>query len=413
MKIVEHLNINNQKYGPLQGLKVLDIGMLIAGPFGASLLADFGADVIKVEQPNVGDPIRQAGKGTADGRSMAWVNAGRNKRSITLDLRQQEGQELFKKLVEWADILIENFKPNTLESWNLGYDTLSKVNPRLIMVRVSGYGQTGPYSHKPGLDRLALGYSGLKYITGYPDQPPVKMGVSIADYLTGTFNALSAIMAVYYRDVRGSGKGQVIDLGLYEPSIRIQEDIITTFGQFGEVRERVGNRHPSFAPAEIFKTSDNRWITIHASLDSKFKSLVKIMGKPELIEDPRFSTMRKRSSEECADELHEIIREWVKEHTAEEITSLLEEADIPVGPVNNIADVFHDEHIIARENITEISDPGLGKIATPNVVPKFSETPGQIWRSGTVVGADNDHVYLRFLGLDEDEYEQLKSKNVI
>lgn len=404
---------NKPEFGPLNGLKVLDLGMLIAGPFGASLLADFGADVIKIEQPKTGDPSRQAGKGTKDGRSMVWINVGRNKRSITLDLRKREGQEIFKKLAEWADVIIENFKPKTLESWNIGYDTLSKINPKLIMVRVSGYGQTGPYSHKPGLDRLALGFSGLKYITGYPDQPPVKMGVSIADYLTGAFNALSAIMAVYYRDVVGNGKGQEIDLALYEPSLRIQEDIITSFGEFGEVRERLGNRHPSYAPAEIFKTKDGKWVTIHASLDSKFNSLMKIMGKEELIQEDRFNTMRDRSSTESADEVHEMIQDWIIHLTSKEATSLLEEADIPVGPVNNVRDVFEDKHIASRENIVKLADNALGDVSVPNVVPRFSQSPGQVWRPGSLLGADNDEVYLEILNLDENEYENLKAKDII
>ncbi|WP_077213183.1 CaiB/BaiF CoA transferase family protein [Bacillus dakarensis] len=399
------------KFGPLQGLKVLDIGTLVAGPFGASILADFGAEVIKVEQPKNGDTIRQAGKSTKNGGSMGWITAARNKRSITLDLRQSEGQSLLKRLVKWADILIENFSPKTLESWNLGYDELSAINPRLIMVRVSGYGQSGPYSHKPGLDRLALGFSGLKYVTGYPDQPPVRVGVTIADYLTGTFNALSALMAVYYRDVIGTGKGQEIDLALYEAPLRISEDIVTTYDQTGEVRGRYGNRHPSFAPAEIFETADERWVVIQASLDKIFASLANVMGQPNLAHDPRFSTLRKRS--ENADEIHRIIREWVKEKTAEEVTSLLEKADVPVGPVNNIADIFRDSHIAARENITKIEDPDLGKVATPGIVPKFSETPGKVWRLGPTLGADNDEIYLGILNLEKEEYESLKKKYII
>lgn len=398
-------------FGPIRGLKVLDIGTLIAGPFGAGILADFGADVIKVELPGVGDTIRRYGKPTKSGSSLAWLDAARNKRCVTLDLRKEEGQKVMKRLVEWADVLIENFSPGTLESWNLGYDELSKINPRLIMVRVSGYGQTGPYKDKPGLDRIALGYSGLMYITGEPDGPPVKMGISIADYLTATFNALSALMAVYNRDVLGTGKGQMIDLGLYEAPLRITEDIFSIYSVHGEVRERMGNRHLSLTPAENFQSKDGRWITIHAGLDSSFRKLAKAMGKEELIDDPRFRTTRDRAA--YIDEINAIVGEWVKERNGDEVLSILEEAGVPVAPVNSVADIFKDPHIKSRENIIEIENTEAGKISVPGVVPKFSETPGEVKWAGRPLGADNEDVYLNMLGMDREEYEQLKEKNII
>ncbi|MEH7346616.1 CoA transferase [Bacillus sp. JJ1532] len=401
----------SSEFGPLKGLKVLDIGTLIAGPFGAGLLADFGADVIKVELPNVGDPIRQYGKATANGSSLAWVDGARNKHCITLDMRQAEGQDLIKRLVKWADILVENFSPGTLESWNLGYGQLSEINPRLIMVRVSGYGQTGPYKNKPGLDRIALSYSGMSYVSGHPDKPPVKMGVSIADYLTGTFNALSALMAVYYRDVIGAGKGQEIDLALYEAPFRISEDIIASYGVHGEIRERVGNRHLSMAPAETYKAGDGRWITIHAGLDNSFKRLATAMNLEYLIEDPRFIGMRNRAT--YTDELNEIIEEWMGQYTGEQVLALLDEAGVPAAPVNSVEHIFRDPHIAARENIVEVHDSEVGKVHVPGIVPKFSHTPGKIAWSGKTMGADNDQVYLGLLELDPEEYEFLKEKNVI
>lgn len=401
----------SSEFGPLKGLKVLDIGTLIAGPFGAGLLADFGADVIKIELPKVGDPIRQYGKPTSNGSSLAWVDGARNKHCITLDMRKPEGQELLKRLVEWADILVENFSPGTLESWNLGYSQLSEINPRLIMVRVSGYGQTGPYKNKPGLDRTALSYSGLSYVSGHPDKPPVKMGISIADYLTGTFNALSALMAVYYRDVIGSGKGQEIDLALYEAPFRISEDIIASYGVYGEVRERVGNRHLSMAPAETYMSGDGRWITIHAGLNSSFKRLATAMDMEYLIEDPRFIGMRNRAK--YTDELNEIIEKWLQNHTADQVLEKLEAAGVPVAPVNSVEHIFQDPHIAARENIVEVTDSEEGKIPVPGVVPKFSQTPGKIAWSGKSLGADNDHIYLGLLELELMEYEVLKEKNVI
>ncbi len=398
-------------FGPLKGLKVLDIGTLIAGPFSAGLLADFGADVIKIELPGVGDSVRHIGKATNNGGSLAWANGGRNKRCITLDMRTEEGQKLMYRLVEWADLLMENFSPGTLERWNLGYEKLSEINPRLIMARVSAYGQTGPNAHKPGLDRVALAYSGVSYVTGHADRPPVRMGISIADYLTGTFNALAALMAVYHRDVVGSGKGQMIDLGLYEAPFRITEDIVSQYAAHGEIRERIGNGHPSLAPAEVFEAKDGSWITIHAGLDGAFKKLVKAMGHSELAEDPRFVGIRDRAKH--ADEIHAIVGDWVKKYPAREVTTKLDGAGVPVAPVNNIADIFNDPHFEERENIVEIVDPTIGKLKVPGIIPKFSDTPGKIAWSGRTLGEDNEEVYFGLLGLKKEEYTELKEKKII
>lgn len=402
---------NGKKFGPLQGLKVIDVGTLIAGPFGAGLLADFGAEVIKVELPGIGDSVRSIGKPTKGGGSLSWANGGRNKKCITLDLRKEKGQKVLKKLVEWADILMENFSPGTLESWNLGYDELSKINPKLIMARVSAYGQTGPNSYKPGLDRIALAYSGAKYVTGYPDNPPVRMGISIADYLSGTFNALSSLMAIYYRDVVGKGKGQEIDIGLYEPFFRITEDIVSQYAEHGEIRERIGNGHPSLAPAEVFKAKDDRWITIHAGLDSSFRNLAKAMDKEDLIENPKFKGIRDRAAN--SEEIHKIVGDWVNQNDSEFILDILDKAGVPVAPVNNIEDIFNDPHFKARENILEIEDPNIGKVKIPGIVPKFSESPGKVLWTGKELGEDNEEIYLDLLGMDENEYEQLKRENVI
>ncbi|MFS0576396.1 CoA transferase [Sporosarcina sp. 179-K 3D1 HS] len=403
--------MNVQEFGPLRGLKVLDIGTLIAGPFSAGLFADFGADVIKVEMPGVGDSTRNMGKKTKKGGSLAWANGGRNKRSITLDMRTEEGQKLIYKLVEWADVLIENFSPGTLEKWNMDYATLSEINPRLIMARVSAYGQTGPNSYKPGLDRIALAYSGVSYVTGHPDRPPVRMGISIADYLTGAFNALGVLMAVYYRDVVGYGKGQQIDLGLYEAPFRITEDIVSQYAAYGEIRERAGNGHPFLAPAEVFETEDGKWITIHAGLDNAFKRLAKAMGQEELATNPRFSGIRERA--ENADEIHAIVGNWVKRHPSHVVLEKLDKAGVPVAPVNNIADIFEDQHFHERENIVEIGTPELGQIKVPGVVPKFSESPGKIAWAGKSLGEDNQAVYMGLLGLEQEEFESLREKQVI
>lgn len=399
-------------FGPLKGLKVLDIGTLVAGPFAASLLADFGADVIKIELPGIGDSIRQYGKPIKNGSSLAWLDWGRNKYCITLDMRKEKGQELLKRLVEKADVLIENFRPGTLEKWNLGYGELSKINPRLIMTRVSAYGQTGPYRDKPGLDRIALSYSSLLNITGYPDKPPVKMGISIADYSTAIFAALSTLMAIYNRDVLNTGQGQEIDLGLYEAPLRLTEDIIPEYGYFGEIRERMGNRHKSLSPAEVFETKDGRWVTIHAGLDSSFQKLTFAMGQPELAEEGSpFKTTRQRAQN--IDEVNEIVQRYVKSKTLKEVLKELEEAGVPVAPVNNVKDLFHDPHIQHRENIITVKDPEIGEVNLPGVVPKFSKTPGKVEWTGKAIGEDNEEVYLNLLELSRKEYNALRKERVI
>lgn len=398
-------------FGPVRNLKVLDAGTLLAGPFGASLLADFGAQVIKVEQPGVGDPLRQYGPPSDSGDALAWANEGRNKRVITLDLRREEGQEVFKQLVAWADILIENFSPGTMEKWNLGWEQLEAVNPRLIMVRVSGYGQTGPYRHKPGLDRLALAFSGVNYVTGHPDRPPVRSNIAVADYLTGTFAALSAMMAVHERDVLGSGRGQVIDLALYEPPFRIAEDMVATYARYGIVRERTGNRNPNSVPAETFAAADGKWVIFHAGFDRLFQRLANAMGQPELATDPRFKTMRDRVKN--ADKLDAIIAEWIAQRPAKETVEILEKAGVPAGMVYNVADIFEDPHFRERENLVTIDDPQTGPVTLPGIVPKFSRTPGRIVRVGQPLGADNDYVYLELLGMPEEKYRQLREAGVI
>lgn len=398
-------------FGPVQGLKVLDVGTLLAGPFGASLLADFGAEVIKVEQPGVGDPIRQYGLPGDSSDSLAWINEARNKRVITLDLKQERGQEIFKQLVARSDILIENFSPGTFERWNLGWEQLHAVNPRLIMVRVSGFGQTGPYRYKPGLDRIALAFSGFNYVTGYPDRPPVRSTIAIADYLTGTFAALAAMMAVYERDVVGSGKGQMIDLALYEPPFRITEDMVATYARHGVIRQRTGNRNPNSAPAETFAAADGKWVIFHAGFDRLFQRLAQAMGRPDLIDDPRFRTMRDRVTN--AEALYDIIAQWMATLPADEIIKTLEDAGVPAGQVYSVADIFEDPHFRARENLLEIEDEHSGRVTLPGIVPKFSRTPGQVVRVGQPLGADNDYVYLKLLKMDPEEYGQLKEQGVI
>ncbi len=285
---------------PLAGIRVLDIGILIAGPFGATMLGDFGAEVIKVEQPGVGDAIRGTPVDGKANRSGNWLVEGRNKKSVTLNLRVEAGQKILKELVKQTDVLFENFTPGTLEKWGLGWEDLKAINPRLIMVRVSGYGQTGPYSKRAGYDRIALGFSGYMYPTGFPDRFPVRPAFPTADYNTGTFGALSAMFALYNRDAQG-GKGQVIDLALYEPTFRITADMMTKYAQTGVNRERIGNRNPTFSPAGTFETSDGRYVQIAAGGDKVWQRLAAAMGMAELATDERYA--RSRARIERADEL--------------------------------------------------------------------------------------------------------------
>lgn len=302
---------------PLDGIRVLDIGTLIAGPFGATMLGDFGAEVIKVEQPGRGDALR--GTPQADGtasRSTNWLVEARNKKSITLNLRLPEGQAMLKELVKLADVVVENFTPGTLDRWGLGWEDLRQINPKLIMLRVSGYGQEGPYSKRAGYDRIALGFSGYMYPTGFPDRFPVRPAFPTADYNTGTFGALAVMFALYQRDVQG-GEGQMVDLALYEPTFRITANMMPNYFRDGEVRERIGNRNPTFSPAGTFETKDGKLVQIAAGGDNVFQRLAGAMGMPALAEDERYSVSRERIAR--ADELEALLADWVKKHDFAEI----------------------------------------------------------------------------------------------
>ena len=395
---------------PLEGLRVLDIGTLIAGPFGASLLADFGADVIKVEQPGTGDSMRVSGGKQVDGVSLGWVTLARNKRSITLNLREPEGQALFLRLVAVADLVIENFTPGTLERWQIGPEVLRRANPRLILVRVSGFGQTGPYSRRGGYDRIALGYSGLMYATGYPDRPPVRPAFAMADFTTAMFGALSALMALYHRDVH-QGPGQEIDLALFEPIFRISEDLIPAYDRLGVVRERIGNRNPGFSPAGNFLTRDGRWLQIAAGGDRVWRRMAVAMDQPELADDERFLTAQGRSRN--ADQLETLIAAWIAEQDFEAAFAILDAAGVPAGGIYTAAEIAADPHFAAREDIISVDHPAIGPVKMPGVVPKFSATPGRVDWPGPMLGEHNPAVYGELLGLDEQGLGALRDRGVV
>ena len=397
---------------PLAGVRVLDIGTLIAGPFAATMLGDFGAEIIKVEQPGRGDALR--GTPEKDGkaaRSGNWLVEGRNKKSITLDLRQTAGQAVLKELIPHADVLVENFTPGTLEKWNLGWQQVHALNPRLIMTRVSGYGQKGPYAKRAGYDRIALGFSGYMYPTGFPDRFPVRPAFATADYNTGTFAALATMFALYARDAQGSGQGQLIDLALYEAPFRITADMMTEFFKSGSIRERIGNRNPTFSPAGTFETRDGRYVQIAAGGDGVWPRLAAAIDRAELAEDPRYKTSRARI--ERADELEALLAEWIGRHDFADIEKRLVGANVPFGGIYTAADIATDPHFEARDNLATVVDPDLGEVVMPAVVPRLEGTPGRIAHAGPPIGAHNAEIYKGLLGKSDAALAALARDRVI
>ena len=402
--------MSNPASPPLEGIRVLDIGTLIAGPFGATLLGDFGAEVIKVEQPGRGDNLRGTPRDGKAARPLSWMVEARNKKSITLNLRVAAGQALLRELVAEADVLFENFTPGTLERWDLGWDALRQINPSLIMVRVSGYGQTGPYSQRPGYDRIALGFSGYMYPTGFPDRFPVRPAFPTADFNTATFGALAAMFALYHRDARG-GEGQLIDLALYEAPFRITSDLVAAFETRGAVRERIGNRNPTFTPAGTFETKDGRYVQIAAGGDNVFARLAEAMDHPEWITDARYATSAARN--ERADEMEQLVADWVAAHDFAEIEARLVERNVPAGGIYTARDIVADPHFMARDSFIRVPDDTAGNVAMPGVIPKLMGTPGEVRSAGPELGSHNNEIYGGLLGRSDQEIEQLESNGVI
>jgi crotonobetainyl-CoA:carnitine CoA-transferase CaiB-like acyl-CoA transferase len=395
---------------PLSGIRVLDLGTLLAGPFGATLLGDFGAEVIKVEQPGRGDTLRGTPQHGEAGRPMRWLVDARNKKSITLNLRVPEGQALLRALVTHADLVMENFTPGTLEAWHLGWEDLSAVNPSLIMVRVSGYGQTGPYARRPGYDRIALGFSGYMYPTGFPDRYPVRPAFPTADYNTATFGAFAAMLALYERDANG-GKGQMIDLALYEAPFRITSDLLANFVHMGQNRERIGNRNPGFTPAGTFETRDGRFVQIAAGGDNVWQRLAVAIDRSELAADPRYATSRERNAR--ADELEALLAAWIAARDFDEVESKLVAANVPVGGIYRASDIVEDPHFAARQSVIEVEDPQQGAIPMPGIIPKLSDTPGRVEATGPKLGAHNESIYGGLLGRSKDELKRLHEQGII
>ncbi|MCG1004972.1 MULTISPECIES: CaiB/BaiF CoA-transferase family protein [Halobacterium] len=401
-----------ERQGPLDGLRVIDMSGMISGAFATTMMGDFGADVVMIEHPEVGDPIREWPQKTEDGHSLAWKSLGRNKRCITLDLGSDRGREIALELIEDADIVFENFRPGTMERWGLGPDDIHEVNERAIMVRLSGYGQTGPKSEKPGFGTIAEGISGWAHANGFPDREPLLPPISLADVTAAQFALQATLMAVYERDLGrgGSGEGQVVDVSLIEPLWRVFFGDVEAYDYDGHIRERTGNQHPNTAPRNIYETKDG-YMTMSASNQKIFERVAKTIGKPELIEDPRFADNEKRV--ENSEPLNETIEEWTRQHTTAEAIEILEANDAIVGPVYDMSDIREDEQFQARGDFVKVDDPDVGEIETFAPIPKFSRTPGDVEFLGPRHGEHNEEIYGGELGLSPEEIVDLEEEEII
>lgn len=397
------------EHGPLSDLRVIELGTLLAGPFCGQLLGDMGAEVIKVEPPGQGDPMRTWGRDKTNGKSLWWPVVGRNKKAITLDLRQAEGQELLKELAANADFLLENFRPGTMEKWGCGYEELAKINPRLIMIRVSGYGQTGPYSRQAGFGAIGEAMGGLRYVVGDPSTPPSRMGISIGDSLAATFACVGALSALHYRDV--TGRGQVVDSAIFEAVLNMMESLVTEYDKTGYIRERTGAILPKIAPSNVYPTQDGSMVLIAANQDTVFARLAQAMRRPELAKQSEYVTHVARGEHQA--QLDELIGTWTRTQTREELLALMQEFGVPAGLIYRAPDMLKDPHFQARNAIVSVPHPDFGELKMQNVAPKLSETPGGVRSPSPQLGEHNDDVYLNLLGIAADRYQQLKHRKVI
>ena len=396
--------------GPLSGLRVIDAGTMIAGPLSATLLGDLGADVIKLEQPGLGDPMRHWTPVKRE-QSLWWKVIGRNKRLITLNLSTPGGQDLLRRLVPTVDVVVENYRPGTFERWGLGYEALSALNPGLILVRVSGFGQTGPYRHRGGYGTIAEAFSGVPSFTGFPDRPPTLPGFPMADSVAATFAAMATMCAVYERDHREPRRGQQIDVSLYEPLFRLVEAQVIGFDQLGLVKQRRGNRMEEDSPRNTYQTQDGRWVAISASSQKTFERLVHAMGRDDLAVDPRFTDNVRRV--EHADVLDRMIADWFATQESDAVLALFDRENVVAGLVYDVRDIFTDPHYAARENIVTVKDDDFGHVRMQGVVPHFARTPGSVRRPGGRLGQDNDAVYKKELGLSDADLERLRAERAI
>ena len=398
-----------QAAGPLADVRVVEMGQLLAGPFCGQLLADFGAEVIKLEDPARGDPMRQWGREKPHGLSLWWPVIARNKKSVTLNLRHPEGQSLARRLLGTADVLVENFRPGTLERWGLGYDALAERNPGLVLVRVTGFGQDGPYAPRAGYGSIGEAMGGLRYVTGDPSTPPSRSGISIGDSLAGTFAALGALLALHAR--ARTGRGQVVDSAIYEAVLAMTESLVTEYQVAGYTRERTGAILPNVAPSNVYPTADGQLVLVAANQDTVFRRLADVMDRPDLPADPRYATHGARGENQA--ELDDMIAGWTATLDADRLLAALEEAGVPAGRIYRAADMLADPHYQARQAIVRLADPELGEIAMQNVAPRLSATPGRVARPGPALRQHNHEVYHGRRGQPDEEVERLADQAVI
>jgi succinyl-CoA:(S)-malate CoA-transferase subunit B len=397
---------------PLAGLRVIDVATVVAAPFCATLLGEFGADVLKVEHPDGGDALRRFGTPSVRGDTLTWLSEARNKRSVTLDLRAPEGAKVFKQLIEKTDVLCENFRTGTLEKWGLGWEVLKKINPGLVMLRVTGYGQTGPYKDRPGFARVAHAVGGIAYLAGMPRGTPVTPGsTTLGDYMTGLYGCVGVLMALRHKE--RTGEGQYVDAALYESVFRCTEELAPAFAMYGKVRERHGSSHNDFAaPNGHFSTKDGKWVAISCATDQLFSRLAAAMGRPELASSSTYGEQKTRLAHQH--DVNEIVRDWCGSLTRDEVLTRCYASGTPAGPLNNIADIFGDRQFHARRNLAAIDVPDTGEtLIAPAPVPKLSETPGSIRSLGPKLGEHTDEVLRELLGMTDGQIAELRARHVV
>ena len=396
---------------PLSGVRVIDVGNFLAGPYAAAVMGEFGADVIKVEHPDGGDPMRRFGTPTErPDATLNWLSESRNKRSVTIDLLQPDGVALFLKLVAKSDVLVENFRPGTMESWGLSWEALREVNPKLVMLRVTGYGQTGPYRRRHGFAHIAQAFGGLNYLAGYPGETPVLPGtVPLGDYIASLFGAIGVLVAL--RHAEATGRGQIIDVGIYEAVFRVLEELAAVYGLHGKVREREGSGSFVACPHGHFRTKNDKWIAIACTTDKMFERLAAAMGRPELASAEVYGPQRQRLA--ARDEVNRIVGSWVASMDRSDVLDLCLAEEVPAGKVNSIADIFADEHFQARGNLAHVPAGELGEVVVPGVVPTLSATPGRINHLGPTLGNATTEVLEGLLGLHADELQRLRLRKTI
>jgi len=395
---------------PLTDLRVLDISTFVSAPFAAACLAEFGAEVLKIEKPGTGDSLRQLGTPSKTGDTYFWLSEARNKKCVSLDLQKPKGAELFRRMVKRADVVIENFRPGTLEKWGLGFNDLLAINPGLVMLRISAYGEKGPKSHLPGFARIAQAYAGLTYLVGQVDTPPLIAGsTTLADYISGLYGAFGVLIALRVKD--RTGRGQYIDIGLHDGIFRFLDELACVYDKTGEVRERMGTETPSSTPHSHYPTKDGKWIAIACTNDRMFERLANVMDQSDLAKPDQYGLKAKRL--QAREHINKVVSDWTSTLTRDEVINRCCDGDVPCGPVNSIAEIFAEEQFWVRDTLTRVDDERIGDLAVPGVVPRLSETPGKIRHLGRGLGENNSEVFRDWLDIGESELAALKKDGVV